>query len=1224
MDLKDENNDLTIETLYMPSLTSNTYLYVDDNKKIISKNITTQSVSTTNGGTSTNVDLTAYYKKNETDLIYAKKLDINNINTTIINNKNDVEFKLSNIQTNISSVNSNLNTSISDNRTEIMNLFNDFSNESQTNFSNINNTLENVYKKTQTTDLIEENINLLSSAIDEKLQNEYYDKTAVELMVSGVEPATVDLSAYALKDDIPDITSTLLDYAKKSEIPSPQDLSVYALKNEIPIIPSLAPYALKSEIPSQQDLTPYVFTNTLINNYYKKEDVYNKNEIVNEILSPYVKNETIQKQFELYCLKDLTYTKEDVDKLIPAPQNLTSYLSKTEALNEYALKSNTYNKGEVDTLVGNATNVSSSLTNYVLKNDINQNVNMKNLLIGTSTNINTSDLLIQNSVNTRLTLYNPTALGTDSNSNISIDFIKGTSAFAGNATDNNYDYRLSSLSTSNAFVLQSGYQGSTATLQQWTGAGINIYKNTGISGSLNVSLGITAGSITLNNASQTATRILATDGTKNIITTGIASDFSNLPVNQIMKDYISTELSPYSKTDANNAIYAKRTDYSNNFQAPKIIIAKTDVTLLSAVDSDLEIFNTNPNLSLYSSSGGNITIDLIRGSRAFGSDANIDYRILNNSSGLQLISGSGGTLSTLYNLTPSSFTLYNDLHLFKITSTTDNFLMINNNKVLDSGIKKTDVASVISDNGTNKTNIGNLQTANSKNVSDISALQIENGNIKTSIGNLQTENGTIKTNIENLQTENTTNKNNIASLQSSITSINTINSNQSTSITNLETTRAKISDSTQNLFSRSLVLGASSSILSGNDLQLNGFNPSMNINGASSSNLLFTNGTNNAKINFSNNTTNFLNGSTNVFNYSSSSINFNRDITISGISPNNDPSSYTLLVRGDVNGDIKRSNYRESNIKDILDLKLTDNDLIYNSTELPITKFIITNTYIGFALREVQLWVIYEKNGVQTRINLFDNNTHTVSSTGTITASSVGNLTNKNFNDYTAWAGGGGVSSFIIDLNEKVYFSQIQTLVIYNKDTTGTTFSATEATSNAKFKIDFYSYNDIINTFDNTATTASPHIVNLVFNDSWNTDFNLTTIDSTLLPVTATGYTNTFNTSATKFQNFVISRTNFFRTKGFVKNVLTRLNDIESFLKSVRFATTTTGGAVFNNTNVNFFGMSGGDVSTVPDETLESVTNNVTSTLSGESKKTTRKKGRNSSDKHLEDILKGL
>ena len=174
MDLKDETTEMTIESLYMPSLTSNTYLYVDDNKKVISKTITSTSGGTT---TPTNVDLTAYYKKNETDLIYAKKIDISNINTTIIQNKGDVDFKLSNVQTNISSLNSTLNTSISDNRTEIMNLFNDFSNESQTNFSNINNTLDNVYKKSQTTDLIEENINLLSSAIDEKLQNDYYDNS---------------------------------------------------------------------------------------------------------------------------------------------------------------------------------------------------------------------------------------------------------------------------------------------------------------------------------------------------------------------------------------------------------------------------------------------------------------------------------------------------------------------------------------------------------------------------------------------------------------------------------------------------------------------------------------------------------------------------------------------------------------------------------------------------------------------------------------------------------------------------------------------------------------------------------------------------------------------------------------------------------------------------------------------------------------------------------------
>lgn len=121
-------------------------------------------------------------------------------------------------------------------------------------------------------------------------------------------PTPVDLSVYALKSEIP-AEVDLSDYAKKGDIPEPVDLSGYALKSEIPAktdfikddeidefldmtdyalkseIPaevSMVGYAKKSDIPQPVDMSVYAVKSdvSFLANYYSKSEVTEK---VNEI-----------------------------------------------------------------------------------------------------------------------------------------------------------------------------------------------------------------------------------------------------------------------------------------------------------------------------------------------------------------------------------------------------------------------------------------------------------------------------------------------------------------------------------------------------------------------------------------------------------------------------------------------------------------------------------------------------------------------------------------------------------------------------------------------------------------------------------------------------------------------------------------------------------------------------------------------------------------------------
>ena len=96
---------------------------------------------------------------------------------------------------------------------------------------------------------------------------------------------SIDLSSYAKKTDIPDVSGYLTsipeEYVTETELNAKgyltehQDLSAYALKTEIPTVPSLEGYATKTYVDNAVSNIP----TTDLSNYYTKSETYSKTEV---------------------------------------------------------------------------------------------------------------------------------------------------------------------------------------------------------------------------------------------------------------------------------------------------------------------------------------------------------------------------------------------------------------------------------------------------------------------------------------------------------------------------------------------------------------------------------------------------------------------------------------------------------------------------------------------------------------------------------------------------------------------------------------------------------------------------------------------------------------------------------------------------------------------------------------------------------------------------------
>ena len=168
---------------------------------------------------------------------------------------------------------------------------------------------------------------------------------------------SIDLSSYAKKTDIPSLDG----YAKKTDIPSlegyvtdtelnakgylteHQDLSAYALKTEIPTVPSLDGYATTEYVDNAIANVPSGGT-TDLSNYYTKEET---NALIPST-EGFVTKEYVDNAVSNIPTTDLTNyaTKEYVSTAINSIP--------TTDLSNYYTKNETYSKTEVDTLVANS------------------------------------------------------------------------------------------------------------------------------------------------------------------------------------------------------------------------------------------------------------------------------------------------------------------------------------------------------------------------------------------------------------------------------------------------------------------------------------------------------------------------------------------------------------------------------------------------------------------------------------------------------------------------------------------------------------------------------------------------------------------------------------------------------------------------------------------------------------------------------------------------------
>lgn len=178
-------------------------------------------------------------------------------------------------------------------------------------------------------DALHINIDLSSYATKEELTQAI---NSIDLSAYALKTDIPSLDAYAKKTDIPDVSGYLTsipeEYVTETELNAKgyltehQDLSAYALKTEIPTVPSL--------------------------------DGYATTEYVDNAIANVPSGGTV----------DLTnyYTKEETNALIPSTEGLATktYVDNavsnipTTDLSNYYTKNETYSKTEVDTLVANS------------------------------------------------------------------------------------------------------------------------------------------------------------------------------------------------------------------------------------------------------------------------------------------------------------------------------------------------------------------------------------------------------------------------------------------------------------------------------------------------------------------------------------------------------------------------------------------------------------------------------------------------------------------------------------------------------------------------------------------------------------------------------------------------------------------------------------------------------------------------------------------------------
>lgn len=184
----------------------------------------------------------------------------------------------------------------------------------------------------------------------------------------------------------------------------------------------------------------------------------------------------------------------------------------------------------------------------------------------------------------------------------------------------------------------------------------------------------------------------------------------------------------------------------------------------------------------------------------------------------------------------------------------------------------------------------------------------------------------------------------------------------------------------------------------------------------------------------------------------------------------------------------------------------------FGFTEIPIKRIRIQQNANFINLSEIQLWATtYSIGGTKISSNILDGVNATLSMSSVYGGLSENNARDSNFNTYLHTEGT-GTQYVDINLTYRWYFSTIECLVIYNRDSAPyQTFASNLASRINNANVYFYDeYNQQI-TF-NQITTSNPHFIKYVFNPSAGDITSNTATDSTLYPIANTG-SMTYNTA---------------------------------------------------------------------------------------------------------------
>jgi hypothetical protein len=178
----------------------------------------------------------------------------------------------------------------------------------------------------------------------------------------------------------------------------------------------------------------------------------------------------------------------------------------------------------------------------------------------------------------------------------------------------------------------------------------------------------------------------------------------------------------------------------------------------------------------------------------------------------------------------------------------------------------------------------------------------------------------------------------------------------------------------------------------------------------------------------------------------------------------------------------------------------------YGFTEIPIKRIRIKQVANIINLTEIQLWTtFYSINGQKYSQNIVNGVDVTMTMSSNYSNSYPESMArDNNFNTFLH-TNDGGTQYVDINLTHRWYYSNIECLVIYNRDSSPyLTYNSVLAGRITNADVEFYDEYSQLITY-NKITTLGPHFIKYVFNQSAGDVGGNTATDSTLYPIANTG-----------------------------------------------------------------------------------------------------------------------